>query len=107
MSPDWDRMSRVIEVMVSNTNPITASVETTPVLIGRESIGLFAGLSQNLTSLTLTSRHFSFSEIDTILLSFENHKLKRVVSLLSASQRCTHGRVCSSMPRTNQAYPGN
>ena len=73
-----------IQVTVScpdTTLPELCSLELSlrpPALISRESIDLFAGLSQNLTSLTLTSRDFSFSEIDTILLSFENHKLKEL-----------------------------
>ena len=71
-----------------------------PALISREAIDLFAGLSQNLTSLTLTSRTFSFRTIDTILLSFENHKLKELSlfsQLLSAELMDTFVRRCPEL----------
>ena len=58
------------------------------------------GLSQNLTSLTLTSRTFSFRTIDTILLSFENHKLKELSlfsQLLSAELMDTFVRRCPEL----------
>ena len=72
-----------------------------PALISREAIDLFAGLSQlNLISLTLTSRTFSFSTIDTILLSFENHKLQELSlfsQLLSAELMDTFVRRCPEL----------
>ena len=71
-----------------------------PALISRGVIDLFAGLSQNLTSLTLTSRTFSFSTIDTILLPFQNHKLKELSlfsQLLSAELMDTFVRQCPEL----------
>jgi hypothetical protein len=107
-SPLWraQPIFHQIQVMVScpdTTLPELCSLELSlrsPALISREAIDLFAGLSQNLTSLTLTSRAFSFSEIDTILLSFENHKLKELSlfsELLSATLMDTFVRRCPEL----------
>ncbi|EDQ99692.1 uncharacterized protein LACBIDRAFT_295922 [Laccaria bicolor S238N-H82] len=95
-----------IQVTVScpdTTLPELCSLELSlrsPALISREAIDLFAGLSQNLTSLTLTSRTFSVSTIDTILLSFENHKLKELSLFsehLSAELMDTFVRRCPEL----------
>ena len=97
-----------IQVTVScpdTSLPEFCSLELTlrlPALIRREAIDLFAGLSQNLTSLTLTSRTFSFSTIDTILLPFQNHKLKELSlfsQLLSAELMDTFVRQCPKLTK--------